>query len=239
MGGNKTDNQEIKTSASGDTLGEGERKHIQTQETKKRFWSDWVPLEKLAALTLIFTVIYSIVTAGLYLVARDSLRIGQRAFVYAEAANILNSPKAKTVTPRPSNAPITLDVTFRNSGQTVARKVITTVDYLVNKDGIPVGFDYPVRTTTALHPTLIPPQTDVHLSENILESDLSDVENQKTFLFVYGEISYVDVFGTSHRTKYCFQYFGYKLNPVGELENYIFFTGPRHNCTDEDCDNEK
>lgn len=189
-------------------------------------------MEKFTFVIALFTVIYSVVTIGLYLIAKNTLVVSQRAFVYAEKANILGSQTIGGIS-RPPNAPILLDIAFKNSGSTVATNSTATIGYLLNRDGIPLGFGWPIKTTT--QPVLLAPQQETHITLPISETDLNDIKIGKTNLFVYGQESYQDVFGTWHKTEYCFQYFGYSLKATGELEEYIFWTGPQHNCADDDC----
>jgi hypothetical protein len=233
MSKHKSQHQPNESSPSNDCLGNKEGHRPQTEKPKKRFWRDWEPMEKFTFVIAVFSVIYSIVTFGLYTIAKNTLVVSQRAFIYAKQANVLNSPHVKTSVIRPPNTPIEVDVTFKNSGQTVANKQRASINFLLNKEGIPSDFDYPVSSES--QPILVPPQTETHLFTNISEKDLSDVEKGKMLLFVYGDVSYEDVFGTRHKTEYCFQYLGYSLQPGGELEEYIFYNGPTHNCADDDC----
>jgi len=158
--------------------------------------------------------------------------VSQRAFVYAKQADILGTQVSGGIS-RPPNAPILITVTFRNSGQTVARNAITSINSFLNKDGIPYGFAYPVGSQS--RPAPIAPQSETKISKPISGNDLSDAESGKTLLFIYGEVSYDDVFGVRHKSEYCFQYFGYSTTPSGELNEFIFFTVPLHNCNDQDC----
>jgi hypothetical protein len=108
-----------------------------------------------------------------------------------------------------------LDVTLKNSGQTVAKKSTATIGTLLNKDGIPIGFAFPTHAPTA--PILIAPSQETHITMPIMESELSAAEGG-TLLFVYGEEHYEDVFGTQHKPEYCFQLFGKSMKPTGEID---------------------
>jgi len=190
-------------------------------------------MEKFTFVIAVFTVIYSVVTIGLYRIAKNTLTVSQRAFIYAERADIFNSPRVKTSVTRPPGTPTQIDIAFKNSGQTVASNEVVTINILANKLGIPSDFTYPVDNGSK--PTLLAPQAEGHMSKTIGAQDLADAESGKTLLFVYGDISYDDVFGEKHRTEYCFQFYGYTTTPDGNLGNYIFYSGPTHNCADDGC----
>jgi len=202
-------------------------------KTKKRFWLDWEPMEKFNFTIAVFTVVYSLVSIGLYRIAKNSLVVSQRAFVFAKSANVFNSAHVQTTVVRPPNAPAQVVVTFRNSGQTVAKNSTSHIEFVFGS-GIPSGFDFPYQNEPS-KPVLIAPQSETSITKAISLEQLAEVESGKTLMFVYGENSYQDVFGDWHRTEYCFQYYGYSLKPTGEIEEYLFYTGPMHNCSDADC----
>jgi hypothetical protein len=239
MGKHKGHHQPSKTSTAANSPCNAEGHQQQAERRKKRFWIDWEPIEKYTWVIAIFTVIYSAVTAGLYFTAKDTLVVSQRAFVFAKQANVLNSSHVQSSVVRPPNTPALLIVIFRNSGQTVATNSISTMGYLLSSTdtGIPSGFSYPITIKT--QPVLVAPQSEMNISEVIPASDLTDVEAGKKLLFIYGDITYEDVFGMKHTTEFCFQYFGISFKPDGTVEEYIFYNGPTHNCADDSCEKPK
>jgi hypothetical protein len=164
-----------------------------TRIPKKRFWRDWEPMEKFTYVIAIFTVAYSVISLGMYLIAKETMVVSQRAFVYTETVDIANSPHVKIagLEGRP-NSPISAVVTFKNSGQTPATDVSSTISVLFQL-GIPKDFGFPEPQGT--ESTFVAPQTESHDLEIIPADKLSDAEGGKTNLFVYGTISYKDVFG--------------------------------------------
>lgn len=200
-----------------------------TQKTEKRFWIDYEAIEKFNFVIAVFAAVSSIATIGLYWIAKNTLDVSQRAFVFAAKADIVgDAPDLKIALP--PHAQIGISVTFKNSGQTVSKHQTTTIGIFLNPSGgIPDGFSYP--TNAPSQPILLAPQTETHLFQSISASQLADIKAGKELLFVYGTISYIDVFGNKHRTDYCFQYLGYSLKPNGELEEYLFFNGPAHKIT--------
>jgi hypothetical protein len=56
----------------------------------------------------------------------------------------------------------------------------------------------------------------------------------QTQLFVWGWITYDDIFGSHHRTEYCLRYKGYRKLP----DNTVIWDSEQcaaHNCADKDC----
>jgi len=206
-----------------------------TEQTKKHFWRDYDPITKFNFIIALFAIISSVATIGLYCIAKDTLIVSQRAFVYAEKANILGEAPDLKIS-RPANAKIGIDVVFKNSGQTLSKNQRSTMGTYFTTTGIPDDFKYPIELNS--RPILLAPQAETQLLRPISETELANVKSGKQLLFVYGDVTYEDVFGKSHKTEYCFQLFGYSLKPTGELEEYIFYTGPTHNCADEDCKEE-
>lgn len=229
----KSKHQPDKSATSDRGLSHTEGHRSDAKNPKKRFWRDWEPMEKFTFVIAAFTIVYSVLTGGLLLVTRNQLVVSQRAFVFASKADIFNSPHVKTSIVRPPNTPINVIVKFKNSGQTVAIKTSTTIEFLFDKAGIPSGFAFPVPHGS--QPVLVAPQGEATVMKTISEQQLSDVEAGKLAFFVYGDVSYEDVFGAKHKTEYCFQFLGYSLKPEGSLDEYLFWTGPLHNCYDDNC----
>lgn len=209
-----------------------EHSYAPTNKSNKRFWRDWEPMEKFTFVIALFTIVYSVVAIGQYFITKNTLVVSQRAFVYAKHANIVGGEPAD---PLPPNTSRKVDVTFGNSGQTWARNETATINFYFSKDGIPTDFTYPEDNPS--QPVLIAPQAEVHLFKTIPESDFLDITGKSLkLLFVYGTVSYQDVFGDHRQTRYLFQYAGYELNPTtGKIVQYIFYQGPTHNCADNDC----
>jgi hypothetical protein len=166
--------------------------------------------------------------------SKQALTTSERAFVYAKEANIRNAekPAAKAEKPDP-NRPIQASVTMHNSGQTAARNMIATINFMYGP-GIRNDFNWPVGNTT--QPILLAPQTDSDISIVLPYELLPIVQAGKTSLFLYGDIKYQDIFNQWHKTEFCFQYAGYSPKPDGKtIDKHLFFTGPVHNCADQDC----
>jgi hypothetical protein len=153
-------------------------------KSEKRFWRGWEPMEKFTFVIAVFTVIYSIVTVGMYKTAKDTLTVSQRAFVYAETAEIVNSSHTRVDGLQPSqNSKTSVYVTFKNSGQTPAISTSATISVLF-EPGIPKDFGFPEPQGT--QSTLVAPQSETHDLEVIPDDKLADVESGKTNMFVYG-----------------------------------------------------
>lgn len=193
------------------------------------------------SVTVIIAVIYLLQLVSMQTsvtIQRKTMVVSQRAYVYAKHANIITGAGNALLRPpavRQANEPITVDVTFSDSGQTWARNENGSVDFYFSASGIPDDFAYP--ETNHSQPVLIAPQSESHLLKSLSETDFKDVTVQpvKKKLFVYGTVRYQDIFGEWHKTEYCFQLAGVDYNPDGTVNQYLFWQGPTHNCADEDC----
>jgi len=197
----------------------------------------WV-IESANGVIAIFTIIIAgiaILQSFIYSAQLSGAKIGQRAYGYAKTANIIAGQPSQ---PLPQGAQRQVEVTFGNSGQTWARNVSTSVNFHLSSQGIPQDFAYPMEDHSP--PVLLPPQGETELLKALSEDQFSDVTHGKLMLFVYGEITYQDVFGDHHRTEYMFQLGGMvKDSNTGQIKTYMFWQGPTHNCADDDCPPQK
>ena len=103
------------------------------KKAKKRFWSDYEPIEKFNLMLVIFTGIYSAISLGSFYiargdlaVARESMRVSERPYVEMENNAVDPSgPKFEFVT-EPNGQP-ELNIWFYNSGNTPARRCYVNV----------------------------------------------------------------------------------------------------------------
>jgi hypothetical protein len=209
---------------------EQERHQAPAGKPKKRFWKDYDSTEKFNVFVGLFVVFSSVATGGLYQMTRKTLVVSQQAYVFAKNANVLSAPLKQP--PHPF-APAQVQIVFRNSGQTVARQFRGTINFYSSKDGIPPDFLFPEDSPS--RPSLIGPQSETNLTKVISDDMLTKVRGNEVLLFVYGSFTYKDIFGSEHRSEYCFQYLGVELDVAGEAVQYIFWNGPVHNCDEDDC----
>ena len=231
MGKRKRKHKPPKSTAGAQRAMEEHGNEAPANKAKKRFWTGYDSTEKFNFFVGLFIVFSSIATGGLYVITKRTLVVSQQAYVFAKTANVISAPLGQQVPP--ANAPPQVDITFRNSGQTVARQFKGTINFYFAKDGIPADFLFPENNLS--QPSLVGPQSETHLTK-ILESNvLAKVRSRELLFFVYGSFTYKDVFGNEHRSEHCFQYFGAEVNPSGEIVQYLFWNGPVHNCDEDDC----
>jgi hypothetical protein len=206
----------------------GEKK---TKKAKKRFWIDYEASEKFSFVIAVFSVIYSLVTIGLYRVASRSMKVSERAFISIEDPFLVGDGGKPNVL---SGKPSWIVTNLKNSGQTPARNVSTNVNYCATGSELPSDFSFP--PSPAFNPKMvIAPKSAGQTSFNLPDSVLMDIEAGKRNLFVYGTVSYEDIFGGLHRTEFCTKYRGFVLNTDGTMDKFIWSACDRHNCYDDDC----
>lgn len=202
---------------------------------QKRFWRDWEPIEKFTLIIAIFTIIYSLITYCIYDISKKNMIIGQRAFITTQKVVIRGASGIKFGV-KPIGKPQVI-VHYENSGQTPARKVIADFFYYRIRSREPEEFDFQRIPDSKVisEGALVGPKDDYWFSHDIPPDNLIDIQNKKT-LFVYGQISYFDIFKTRHITRFCFKSYRYTLNAVdGTIIDYIFHRCEKHNCDDEYC----
>jgi hypothetical protein len=216
--------------------GKQEHKEEPKVGTVAKIWK-WIN-DSANGVIAIFTIVIAgiaILQTFIYVAQLDGTKISQRAFMFAKQVLVVGGEPDKPV---PAGALRQVDVTFANSGQTWARDSSASINFYISDAGIPDDFAYPEDNHS--QPVLVAPQGDTHAMKGIPEEKFSDIIAGKLMLFVYGDISYRDVFGELHRTEYMFQYAGYGASPEnGKIVQVLFWQGPTHNCADGDCQSKK
>lgn len=142
---------------------------------------------------------------------------------------------------------------WQNSGETATKGMTLYVDCEIRNTPLPVGFDF--------KRTIMPPGTGMlgpkssnmggaaphfGITSAITPQDLSDVQNSRKFLYLWGWAKYFDRFpGTpEHITRFCWQIvltgdpFGFvpNQNPTlaGSL-NFSYIIHSEGNCADDEC----
>ena len=72
----------------------GEGNEAETQDAKKHFWKDYEPIEKMSFVLAAFTVVYSVITLGLLVIAKsqvDSIRKDERPWVVEAVQSSANT----------------------------------------------------------------------------------------------------------------------------------------------------
>lgn len=130
-----------------------------------------------------------------------SLKVDQRAWVGPKTFAIVNLPLE-------ANKPIKVGIDYLNFGKTPALNVsgfaqpdlvVSTAQLKFSKWGEPLESDRSVLF----------PGSSNHILRNfyaIPEPVFSDLLKEKSFLYIYGNIGYEDVFGFHHWTHFCLRY---------------------------------
>ena len=129
--------------------------------------------------------------------AREISRLDQRAWVAATVMTMTGKPEV--------DKSFTVDVLVRNSGKTFAKKVtIRTHIRAVPKGSEP---DFKGENMTPASVALLPPSGEyisaTTSDQALSQGSIDQVKSGDTVVFVFGEITYDDIFGCPHWTKFC------------------------------------
>jgi len=203
-----------------------------TKKAKKRFWRDYESIEKFNFIIAVFAVFSSVAAIGLYFVTRETLQVSQRAFVYSKEVFIVGDGGKPGQSP--ADKPALIVITWDNSGETPARHVVPNVNFCARPGELPKDFSYPSEPRNVRF--FIAPKAQAQTTISLPTDVLNGVETFKQRLWVYGDITYQDVFGHWHKTEFASVYGGFVLkSDGGEIEKHIFNKTEQHNCADDDC----
>jgi hypothetical protein len=145
---------------------------------------------------------------------RQALAVDQRAWVGAKSFVIMNQPLE-------ANKPIQIGLDYWNFGKTPALDVsgyvqpnfVTSESKLdFSKWGEPLEAQRSVMFPGSSNHLLItvpqdlPGYPPVSGSQGIPEPVFSELANGKSFIYIYGNLGYEDVFGVHHWTHFCLRY---------------------------------
>lgn len=172
--------------------------------------------------------------------ARDSLYRVQRALIIVN-----QNPEVKVVMDPSGQQKLELDFFIENSGTTPTRKLKAHINL---RDGspLPENFDFPDapdkygRTNDAV--PVIGPKDKFPFVIEIRKERIESLQRGQTHMYVYGWVSYNDIFdGTpSHLTRFSFELVSKGMvrlqnGQSGEGMQTVI-TGTRFNCYDEQCE---
>lgn len=161
---------------------------------------------------------------------RQALHTSQRAFVYCKEVNII-SYLTTAGKPNPTT-PALVTILLRNSSETPAKKTNVNVNYCFRKGDLPNNFSYPASTVK--RPIMmIAPNSEVTLTMPLPNNVFNNLEGNN--LLIYGNISYLDIFGIKHTLHFCEKYVAKRMNLQDSSIKYFFGPCGTHSCYDEDC----
>jgi hypothetical protein len=188
----------------------------------------------VAILTFVLAIagiVYTVFSILQWSVMRQTMENGERAFVFVKDPFLVGDGGKPGV---PSGKPAWLAMNLMNSGETPARDAKVAFDYCATAGELPDNFSFaPGPTKQPI--MLLAPKSEGQTSFQLPDTVLYDLEAGKRNLFVYGEVSYTDIFGEWHKTEFCSKYRGFVLNMDGTMDKFIWSACDKHNCHDGDC----
>jgi hypothetical protein len=198
------------------------------------------------SVTTLLLVVLALCLLMLALATRNAARAGQAAAGIAEQAlmrlhRAFVFPRdfaAVGVVAQPSGPAIRVRFKWHNSGGTPARGVKAQVGWDHWQGEIPGGFAFPGYGGGVFGGTYIAPSSD--LPSPTIDIDVAIIEATRVGqirTFLWGEVTYEDVFAATHVTRFCWEIHvrgdsAYAANARLEISTT---THARNNCIDEDC----
>ena len=226
------------------------RKNPTEDERKSHRWAirtgkgviAYTVLTSIIMVAAVGTAIYSREQAN---TAADTERRSLRAYVGIDNEDIVLNCAACTNQNKATTADFYSDenmVTFpvENYGQTPAfdgNGIVGVKDMPPGRE-LPSNFNYPVgepnqREPPRAYPWVIEPRETNHFGTFMDAANINLIkraQNHQIWLYFYGQITYVDVFGCSAKVLFCFRYI-----PDNESKHRFAFC-PEHNEPAKDCE---
>ena len=170
------------------------------QPEKKRFWKNISIADRCALFIALALLVVNICTL---VHLRDESRLAQRAWVGLHKG--LHEPVEQ-------NRALECYLSFTNVGQTPAMNVTGRYTVLPEKKGFDI--ESYVRKHAGASSTdipsrgpIIPGQVFVILAnsrEKVSQEEASQINSRNRIVYIFGEITYKDIFGERHESKYCY-----------------------------------
>jgi hypothetical protein len=184
-----------------------------TNQSDKRWWEmtrfEWI----MSVLTLAGLVI-AVFTGLIFLKQLHEMRTDQRAWISFTAGATLFPKDAVSL----NTVQVTTPITVNNIGKTAARLVKTdlVMEYDVNGSAPDFVYDQRARqvSTTGIVFPNSPFALNVPFTRGTLNSaetsprfltqaEFHDLQDGDGYMVIYGQATYVDIFGTKHWTHFC------------------------------------
>jgi len=167
--------------------------------------------------------------------AEENFEQSRRAAIFETRVEMIKaSPELLKEFPKDATAAI--DTHFKNFGPTPATEVIEMSSPCLLKGDIPSNFSY--RDLGELpHPKrLVPPQGEFIDGVPSRAEDIDAVTTYQASLFVWGTVTYTDVFKKSHFTAFCVKYEATgQIGSDSKSRVQEYEQCSDHNCVDENC----
>jgi hypothetical protein len=218
---------------------EARKNAAEAEQDKQRWWfnkSD--PMAKLTGWLVAFTGLLVIATVGTIWVLKktdDTLRAGQRAFVFVKRP-ISSWTAAKKIGDETVRS---FYIEWENNGNSQAQYLKVTLwcprpSAFDTIDPITADSKYDVAEA----PRLLGPKQSVWGGVcNYKASELTRVREQSIPMFIAAKAVYSDIFGEWHVTEFCTQIVSLQgdFESLQTVPTNDLISCPKHNCADDEC----
>jgi hypothetical protein len=188
---------------------------------------------------LIAVIYYTAISYSLYSVTRESLVDVQRAFISETDIEVFRGVANLQGIGNGNLAQGAVVVRFENAGSSPGINVVENMNACVaNPDILPSNFSYRDLSDINLHHhAYIAPKTNFISYNPLTSQQAAEVIGIQSALYVWGWITYDDIFGQHHRSEYCGKYQGFMTMPNNKLTWIADQCNPKnpHSCTDKNC----
>ncbi len=203
------------------------REYLQRDIRQPRIW--------IEILALGAVIVYTCIMNTSNELTRQNFEASQRAAIFETRVEMIET-SPELLKEFPKDVAASIDTHFKNFGPTPATEVIEMSSPCLLKGDIPSDFSY--RDLGELpHPKrLVPPQEEFIDGIPSRVEDIDAALAYQASLFVWGTVTYIDVFKKSHFTAFCVKY-----EATGQTANdsksrvQKYEQCPDHNCVDENC----
>jgi hypothetical protein len=172
---------------------------------------------------------------------QDQFRMEQRAFVHLNGFRPIlpiTDPKDKTKVVAYNISPV-----IQNSGATPTKNMHIHFNTFPSAQPLPDNFDYPDFGEKVLIPFFLAPHVEQEsVPIKIPMEIITLIQNNSLHFYIYGWIRYRDRVGGKdvHSSDFCYdlsEITGDPTNPAPGAALFRFTGCPKHNCSDEECEN--
>lgn len=188
----------------------------------------------VGVVTLIVLGIYTVINYGLYRETVDTNQATQRAAIFETRVEMIKS-NAELLKQFPKNVTASIETHFRNFGPTAGTKVRAVTSACLRSSDPSDDFSYRDLEQIPHVEKLVAPQENFAEGIPSRAEDVDAVLAYKTSLYVWGTVSYLDVFSKPHFTAFCVKYEGTGADAGSSGLVQLYEQCPAHNCVDDNC----
>ena len=167
-----------------------------------------------AKIGTLFALVYALVTGLQLYDAHKNFKTDERAWVGLKTEEVHLASKPTANGPQPY---ILGNIVVYNTGKSLARSVtthvyLTRISHKATESDLPEILKNRLEEGTTSSMLLPGNEVEIPIERPVVQADFDAINQQVLFLYVIGEVEYIDIAGDHHRTRFCGRY--WPLSPV-------------------------